>query len=45
MFTDPLLQVAKDHMRDLRRQAKRDALANYPDRERRPRILRYWANR
>ena len=45
MFTDPMLQIAKDHARDLRRKARRDALANYPDRERRPRILRYWANR
>ena len=47
MITEPMLQLAKEHAKDLRRQAKSEALsrAEYPDREKRPRILRYWANR
>ena len=47
MIHEPLLQLAKEHARDLRRQAKYQALvrAEYPDQEKRPRILRYWANR
>ena len=47
MITEPMLQIAKEHAKDLRREAKSEALSRtaYPDRERRPRILRYWANR
>ena len=47
MITEPMLQVAREHARDLRRQAKYKALSRteYPDGEKRPRILRHWANR
>ncbi len=40
-------QLAHEHLNDLRRDGKTQRLvkASYPDRERTPRILRYWANR
>jgi len=40
-------RLAQAHLNDLQRQSKAQRLERvaYPDRERRPRIQRHWANR
>lgn len=44
---DPLMRLAHDRLRELRRAARAQSLSHafYPDAERQPRLKRHWTNR
>ena len=45
IYSTYALQIANQRINDLQRSRWRDRLRGYPDGERQPRTLKYWANR